>query len=358
MVSAAAGAPGLGPSTPPGQAPSSGAGQTRPGHRPSSGLEVTDAVVKYGPVTAVDRVSLTVGPREIVALLGPSGSGKSSLLRAIAGLEPLHGGTISWDGEDVTAVPVHTRGFVMMFQDGQLFPHLSVAGNVGYALHHLGRPERARRVDELLGLVGLDGYGHRPVTALSGGQAQRVALARSLAPNPRLLMLDEPLSSLDRGLRDHLVGELEDTMRATGTPGIYVTHDQDEAFAIADRIGVLIAGRLLQLDEPATLWRHPVSVEVAGFLGYGPFLDLDAARRLGWDGGAGAGLVAIGPDGLVTDPAGVVVPVTAVSPGRGHYEVEVRLPGGMPAELRTDAPPGPELAVRLNPAGCAVVGED
>lgn len=323
-----------------------------------SGLVVTGAEVRYGPVVAVDGVSLDVAPGEIVALLGASGSGKSSLLRAVAGLEPLHAGTIAWDGEDLTAVPVHRRGFVMMFQDGQLFPHHSVAGNVGYALTQLDREARSRRVEELLDLVGLAGYGPRPVTALSGGEAQRVALARSLAPHPRLLMLDEPLSSLDRGLREHLVGVLERTLRATGTPGMYVTHDQDEAFAIADRIAVLSAGRLLQLDTPAELWRHPADAEVAGFLGYGPFLSLDEARGLGWRGEATAGQVAIGPDGLVTDPAGTPVAVTSVRAGRGRYEVDVRLPSGVPAELRTSEPPGAEIAIRIDPAGSAVIAQE
>ncbi|MEN0069777.1 MAG: ABC transporter ATP-binding protein [Propionicimonas sp.] len=320
-----------------------------------TGLVVTDAVVRYGPVTAVDRVSLTVAPGEIVALLGASGSGKSSLLRAVTGLEPLAGGAVSWDGEDVTAVPVHARGFVMMFQDGQLFPHLSVAGNVGYSLHRLDRASRDRRVEELLDLVGLAGYGPRPVTALSGGQAQRVALARSLAPQPRLLMLDEPLSSLDRGLRERLVGVLEATLRATGTPGLYVTHDQDEAFAIADRIAVLSAGRLLQVADPATLWKHPADAEVAGFLGYGPFLAVSDARALGWSGDDGDVAVAIGPEGLVEDPAGTSVPVVAARAGRGRYEVDVRLPGGALAGLGTPSAPGPQVSVRIDPAGCAVV---
>ena len=322
-----------------------------------SGLSVTDAVVRYGPTVAVDGVSLEVAPGEIVALLGASGSGKSSLLRAVAGLEPLHAGRVSWDGEDLAGVPVHRRGFVMMFQDGQLFPHQSVAGNVGYALHHLPPAARAARVAELLELVGLAGYGPRPVTALSGGEAQRVALARSLAPQPRLLMLDEPLSSLDRGLRERLVGELEATLRATGTPALHVTHDQDEAFAIADRIAVLSNGRLLQLDTPARLWRHPVDAEVARFLGYGPLLSPDAARALGWDGPAGR-WVAIGPDGLVVDPSGTLVDVTSVRAGRGRYQVGVRLPDGVAAELSAAEPPGDQVAVRIDRSGSAVIEAD
>lgn len=207
------------------------------------GLLVTDAVVSYvtasGPVTAVDHVNLEVAPGEIVALLGASGSGKSSLLRAIAGLEPLAGGRITWDGLDLTGLPVHRRGFGMMFQDAQLFPTMNVGGNVAYGLH--GRPaaERQARVAELLELVGLPGYGRRRVTELSGGQAQRVALARSLAPQPRLLLLDEPLSALDRALRERLVEDLGVVLRATHTTAVYVTHDQDEAFTLADRVVVL-----------------------------------------------------------------------------------------------------------------------
>jgi thiamine transport system ATP-binding protein len=324
----------------------------------AGGLSVRDAVVRYGPVTAVDGVSLEVSEGEVMALLGPSGSGKSSLLRAVAGLEPLVAGSVAWDGSDLAGVPVHRRGFVVMFQDGQLFPHLSVAGNVGYALHRARRGARERRVTELLDLVGLAGYGERPVTALSGGQAQRVALARSLAAEPRLLLLDEPLSALDRGLREHLVGVLDETLRAAGVPALYVTHDQDEAFSLADRVAVLGEGRLLQLADPATLWRRPVSREVAAFLGYGPFLDAADASVLGWTGGQG--LVGIGPDGLRVDPTGVEVPVVEAHARRGGSELTVQLPGGDVASVRTPdvafhpRPPA-SLTVRLDREGCVLL---
>ena len=325
----------------------------------SEGLEVTDAVVRYGSTTAVDGVSLRVAPGEVVALLGASGSGKSSLLRAVAGLEPLVAGSVRWDGVDLAATPVHRRGFVMMFQDGQLFPHLTVGGNVGYALVGRPRAERERRVAELLDLVGLAGYERRPVTALSGGQAQRVALARSLAPQPRLLLLDEPLSALDRGLREHLVGVLDETLRLTGTPALYVTHDQDEAFALADRVAVLAGGRLLQLDTPGALWTRPATAEVADFLGYRPLLDAGEAARLGFTVDPGT-LVGIGPGGLVVDPDGLEVPVLAARARRGGGEFTVELPGGRQARVQSDRVPPHQhpprtLAVRLAPSGCVLL---
>ena len=259
-------------------------------HFHDNGLEVVDLTVRYGRRTAVDAVSFSVAPGEIVAVLGPSGSGKSSLLGGIAGLQPLAGGSVRWDGEDVTDVPAHRRGFVVMFQDGQLFPHLNVARNIGYGLAGRPRAERNARVAELLDLVGLAGYGDRPTSALSGGEAQRVALARSLAPRPRLILLDEPLSSLDRALREHLVGVLAASLRATGTTALHVTHDQDEAFALADRVGVMMDGRLRQLTTPADLWAHPADREVADFLGRGPSLDAAAAAALGIQIPAGATL--------------------------------------------------------------------
>lgn len=228
------------------------------------GLRLDAVAVRFGDVTAVDGVSLGIPTGEVFALLGPSGSGKSSLLRAIAGLEPCTG-DILFDGESVRKTPVHKRGFALMFQDGQLFPHLDVAGNVGYALRTAGRPDDAR-VTELLDLVGLAGFERRRVTELSGGEQQRVALARSLAAQPRVLLLDEPLSSLDRELRERLAGELRGILELSGVTTILVTHDHDEAGVIADRIGILDAGRLLQTGTLTDLRAHPVSDRVARFL--------------------------------------------------------------------------------------------
>ncbi|HWV79257.1 MAG TPA: ABC transporter ATP-binding protein [Isoptericola sp.] len=241
----------------------------------TSGLAVRDAVVRYGAArrrpgaVAVDGVSLGVAAGEIVALLGPSGCGKSSLLRAVAGLEPLAGGTVAFDGADLAGVPVHRRGFGLLFQDGQLFPHRDVGRNVAYGLETQGVPrvERAARVAELLADVGLAGYAGRSVATLSGGEKQRVALARALAPRPRLLLLDEPLSALDRRLRERLAVDVRDTLKATGTTAVFVTHDHDEAFTVADRVAVMDAGRLLQVDAPDVLLRAPASPRVAEFLG-------------------------------------------------------------------------------------------
>lgn len=215
-----------------------------------SGLSVADATVQYPgapPVVAVDGVDLAVRQGEIVGLLGPSGCGKSSLLGAIVGTVPLANGRVIWDGEDLTAVPVHRRGFGMVFQDGQLFPHRSVAGNVAFGLEmaKMPREQRSTRVEELLALVGLEGYGDRAVTDLSGGQRQRVALARSLATRPRLLALDEPLSSLDAELRGRLAAEVRDILIAAGTTAIVVTHDPEEASSMAHRVIRMREGRLL-----------------------------------------------------------------------------------------------------------------
>lgn len=238
-----------------------------------SGLTVQGLSVIYPatgpnpPVHAVNSVDLQVGSGEIVALLGASGSGKSSLLRAIMGLEPVAAGAITWDGRDMVTVPVHERGFGLMLQDGQLFPFRDVAGNVAYGLAGQPRHQRAARVSQMLKLVGLPGYEKRSINTLSGGQAQRVALARSLAPQPRLLGLDEPLSALDRTLREQLAQDLRRVLNELGTTALYVTHDQDEAMLLADRVGVMDAGRLLRIDTPAGLRADPGSPVVARFLG-------------------------------------------------------------------------------------------
>jgi thiamine transport system ATP-binding protein len=201
-------------------------------------LEVDGVSVRFGDRVVLDGVSLTVNDGEIVGLLGPSGCGKSTLLRVIAGLQQVDGGVVRWDGEDLANVPAHARRFGFVFQDQQLFPHLSVAANVGFGLKmaHAAKPDIARRVGELLELVGLAGYERRAVSTLSGGEGQRVALVRALAPEPRLLLLDEPFSALDRELHDRLAVEVRGLLQQLGMTAIHVTHDPDEAAVVCDRV--------------------------------------------------------------------------------------------------------------------------
>lgn len=205
------------------------------------GLSVVDARIDYEGHTLLHNVSFTVAPAQIIALLGPSGSGKSSLLRCIAGVQRVDSGSIRWDGQDITGVPAHRRDIGLVFQDALLFPHLDVAGNIAFGLrrHGLGRSEITARVDRLLDMIGLAGFADHSITTLSGGEAQRVALARALAPRPRLLLLDEPFAALDRQLRERLVTDVRGLLRELGTPAIHVTHDHEEAARIADRVLVV-----------------------------------------------------------------------------------------------------------------------
>lgn len=214
-------------------------------------------------------ITFTVERGETVCLLGPSGGGKSTLLRIIAGLLLPDAGQILWQGEDITLVPPHARRFGLMFQDYALFPHMDVWDNVAFGLRMLGLPrsEIERRVRDALERVNLLDFAHRRVTDLSGGEQQRVALARTLAPRPRLLMLDEPLGSLDRVLRERLLEDLRHILREDDTPAIYVTHDQEEAFAIADRVLLLKEGRIVQQGTPEAVYTRPATPWVAQFLG-------------------------------------------------------------------------------------------
>ncbi|GGO90813.1 ABC transporter [Nocardioides phosphati] len=231
---------------------------------------------------ALDDVSLTLQPGEVLAVLGPSGCGKSTLLRAVAGLEPLAAGAITWDGRDLAGVPTYRRGFALLFQDGQLFAHRTVGDNVAYPLRLRRTPRRARRarVAELLELVGLTGYADRSPATLSGGERQRVALARALATSPRLLLLDEPLSALDLTLRERLAADLRAILREAGTTALFVTHDHEEAFAVADRMALLRAGRLVQQGTLDEVWRQPADAEAAAFLGYATVLTGEPAARV------------------------------------------------------------------------------
>jgi thiamine transport system ATP-binding protein len=285
-----------------------------------SALEITDATITYldednTRATAVRGLSVTVEPGQVLGILGASGSGKSTLLRGIAGLEPLDAGTVSWDGVDLAATPVHKRGFALMFQDGQLFPHRSVAGNIEYAL-------KTRSVREWLEIVGLPGFETRRVTSLSGGEQQRVALARALAAEPRLLLLDEPLSALDRELRERLAGDLRDILTVTGTTAVFVTHDQAEAFAIADHVAIMDAGEIVQLGEPAQVWRNPATAKIARFLGYTAILDVEQAERLGLDGP-----IALRPSALVQSDTGVPITIVRHVQGLDGDRIRVSIEG-------------------------------
>ena len=214
-------------------------------------------------------IDLTVDRGDIVAVLGSSGSGKSTLLRSIVGLSAISQGSMHLHGRDLAGVPTHRRGIGLMFQDHALFPHLDVEGNVGFgpAMTRVDRSARRARVAELLDLVGLRGFERRSVASLSGGERQRVALARALAPEPRLLLLDEPMGSLDRALREDLVVELGSILRTTGTTTLVVTHDHTEATTIADRLVILDDGRIVQHGAVSEVLAHPVDAHVARLLG-------------------------------------------------------------------------------------------
>jgi spermidine/putrescine transport system ATP-binding protein len=243
-------------------------------------LEVQHIQKNYEGRPLLNDISFQLEEGETICLLGASGSGKSTLLRIIAGLETPDSGSVSFDGVDLTTVPPHLRDFGLVFQDYALFPHLNVFDNVAFGLKMRRLPsiEINQRVVSALGTVNLSGFETRRVTELSGGEQQRVALARALATRPRLLMFDEPLGALDRTLREDLLNQLRLILHHTNIPSIYVTHDQEEAFAIADRVLILHGGRIICEGTPVEVWSNPGSAFVAGFLGLGNIL---AGRILG-----------------------------------------------------------------------------
>jgi thiamine transport system ATP-binding protein len=331
-------------------------------------VEVRDLTVRFGATVAVDQVDLEVPAGSVVAVLGPSGCGKSTLLRAVAGLEVPASGSVRYDDRDLTGVPTHKRGFALMFQDGQLFEHLDVAGNIAYPLrlrnspHHRNRTAQRERVIELLALVGLEGYADRRPGTLSGGERQRVALARALAVDPRLLLLDEPLSALDRGLRERLAGDLRDILRAAGATAMLVTHDQEEAFAVADRMAVMRDGRIVQSGTLDDVWSRPADGWTAQFLGYATVLTGQRARRLRdlaapdqtWEA------VALRRSALRVDPAG---PLTArveearVTPDQIRVQLDVDGAGSLPAvaDPGTDVRVGAAVRVAIDTSRIAPV---
>ena len=248
---------------------SSSGASSRPSARAGVEVRLEDLKRRYAGVTALDGLSLTLAPGELVALLGPSGCGKTTALRLVAGLEETDGGRVVFGGEDVTNVPANKREIGMVFQAYSLFPHMTAMQNVafGMQLHRVGVAERRKRASDMLELVGLSPHAHKYAHQLSGGQQQRVALARALAIKPKVLLLDEPLSALDAKVRARLRDEIRRVQLEVGTTTLFVTHDQEEALAIADRVGVMQSGRLEQLGPPMTVYSRPATPFVASFVG-------------------------------------------------------------------------------------------
>jgi iron(III) transport system ATP-binding protein len=267
-------------------------------------LRVDGVSKHYGPVVAVDGISFDLGCHELLALVGPSGCGKTTLLRSIAGLETIDRGTIVLNDVTVDAGSHHTppekRSIGLVFQEHALFPHLSVADNVAFGIRRrLGRGPARERVAEMLELVDLAGYQNRYPHELSGGERQRVALARALAPHPDLLLLDEPFASLDPNLRAQLRSQVVGALRATGTPAIFVTHDQTEALAIGDRVAVMRGGHIEHLDNPVTVFHAPANRFVGAFMGEASFLPITTADRVSFTAlGPIDGPAAPGPDAV------------------------------------------------------------
>lgn len=259
----------------------------------------------FGDVQALDGVDLTLGSDEVLALVGPSGCGKSTLLRAIAGLVAVDSGQIHLSGDLIddghTRLPPERRSTGLVFQEHALFPHLTVEENVAFGVRHMTRHETAARVEEMLDLVNLVDHGERYPHELSGGERQRVALARALAPRPALMLLDEPFASLDHNLRWMLRQQVVRALKATKTPAIFVTHDQDEALAIGDRIAVMRHGRIRQLDTAANVFHKPADDFIGAFMGEASFLSIDV--------GANGSTSALGPVDAVASSASVVAMV-------------------------------------------------
>lgn len=319
-------------------------------------LALRDLTVAYDTLDVLHGVNLDVAEGEILCLLGPSGCGKSTLLRSIAGLEQPRKGDVVLRGDRINDVPVHQRGVGLMFQDFALFPHMTVAENVAFGLRMQRTPRNqvTRRVQDVLSLVDLAAFGKRDVASLSGGEKQRVALARSLAPEPALLLLDEPLGALDAALKDRLLADLRRIVKSLSLTAIYVTHDQQEAFSVADRITVMNAGRIEQVAPPATLYHSPDTTFVATFLGLHNVIA--ATNQLVSQGSKLTGKVLIHPDGISLvdgdgDLSGTVEEV--VFQGRTK-RVLLRLPDDVTLRFVVagdrDIAPGDAVAIAIDPA--------
>jgi ABC-type Fe3+/spermidine/putrescine transport system ATPase subunit len=296
-----------------------------------AGLPISGASRRFGTVRAVDNVDLEVGEGEFFTLLGPSGCGKTTLLRMIAGFTELDGGEIRFGDERIDRLPAHLRDIGMVFQNYAVFPNLKVAGNVAYGLkaRKVATAEIAERVEAALALVQLQGYGGRWPHQLSGGQLQRVAIARALVVRPRLLLFDEPLSNLDARLRVSMRGEIRELQKRLGITAIYVTHDQEEAMSVSDRIALMNAGRLEQVGLPVDIYRHPLTRFAAEFMGT---TNLLPARLLGRGGDE---LVSLRPEALrIVDEAPAHWPTLAGAIARVELlgpiaRLDVRLADGV-----------------------------
>jgi len=324
-------------------------------------LEVSGVQVRFEAVAALDGVDLSVPTGSVTALMGPSGCGKSTLLRVVAGLQAPDAGEVTWRGRSLEGIAPHDRGFGLMFQDFALFPHRTVGENVGFGPRMTGADKDvvARRTGEVLAMVGLVGFERRPIRGLSGGEQQRVALARALAPAPELLMLDEPLGSLDRALRDRLLADVRLLFDELGLTVVYVTHDPFEAFAVADRVAVMRDGRILAAAPPVDLWHDPGSRRVAELIGLDNVLTAEQASLL-----AGAGL-ALGPDALASPhvalPADTLrldassaanAVVRAGTFDAGRYRVAVDVAGIELVVIASRLPiPGARVSIRVDPRG-------
>ena len=312
------------------------------------GATLSHVSVSYGSETAVDDVTLDITSGERFAIMGPSGAGKSTLLRAIAGLEPLASGSISVAGRVISDLPTHQRSVGLMFQDYALFPHMTVGHNVAYGLRMAGVPpaDRTRIVGELLHTIDLDGYADRPVATLSGGERQRVALARTLAPQPSLVMLDEPLGSVDQLLKDDLIIQMRDILGVVGATSIYVTHDRTEAESFADRIAIMRSGLLVRVGTPADVWDDPRTVFVARFMGHRSIVD---GGRIG----AEPGPTLIHTDAITIGHDGSIPGVVRSSSFRdGAYRSDIDLAGGIvEVSTRHALEVGSPIGLSIDPAG-------
>ena len=338
--------------------------------RAGVGVQFKDLHRWYGRVHALDGLSIDIAPGELVALLGPSGCGKTTALRALGGLDELDGGTILVDGKDVTNVPASRRGMGIVFQAYSLFPNMTTIDNVGYGLRlrGVGKDERRKRAGAMLELVGLSKQADRYPYQMSGGQQQRVALARALAIEPKVLLLDEPLSALDAKVRRQLREEIRRIQIAVGTTTLFVTHDQEEALALGDRVGVMSAGRLEQIAPPAELYDRPATAFVAEFVGLTNRLKGTATdgtvEVLGvrvplLEGSAGPGPVTalVRPEAVKLIPEdGAAARVLAVSFLGSLGRVQVQLPDGdlvvaqVPATDVSGFAPGTSVRVSVVPA--------